>query len=176
MRKGLVGLTAVLAISTGLLADNSVLREDLRTVQEKTGEMDALSKEVCKGNFQSDAIKTFQCFEQHVKAQEILDAKALTKAPATKLVGNTIWASMTMTGTRNFTDASREDYAICEVRANEEKSNANHKFIERQCYTPYMIGGGTRALKDEYWGRHGYYTMDKDSATNKWFVTGYIGR
>ncbi len=172
MRKGLVGLTAVLAISTGLLADNSVLREDLRTVQEKTGAMDALSKEVCKGNFQSDAIKTFKCFEQHVRAQEILDAKALTKAPVTKLVGSTIWGKMTMTGTDNYTDTSREDYVICEVRANEEKSNANHKLIERQCYTPNY----GHVLRDDLWGRSGYYTMDKDSATGKWFVTGYIGR
>ena len=164
----------MMALVTSMFAEG-VLREDLRTAQAKTGEMDPLSKEMCKGDVQSDPIRTFKCFEQHIRVQEINEAKELAKGHVKGLVSNKIWGNMTMMGTANYTDTSKKNYAVCAIRINEQKSSPTHKLIERQCYTPNQ-GGGTTTLKEEYWGRHGYYAMDQDPKTQKWFVTEHIGR
>ena len=173
MKKGLTSTVAMMALVTSMFAGEGVLREDLRTAQAKTGEMDPLSKEMCKGDVQSDPIRTFKCFEQHIRVQEINEAKELAQGHAKGLVSNKIWGSMTMGGTRNFTDTSKP-YSVCEIRINEQKSSPTHKLIERQCYNPKFAGNAT--IDEELCGRHGYYAMDQDPKTQKWFVTEYIGR
>ena len=174
MRKGLTSTVAMMALVTSMFAGEGVLREDLRTAQAKTGEMDPLSKEMCKGDVQSDPIRTFKCFEQHIRVQEINEAKELAKGHVKGLVSNKIWGKMTMVGTANYTDKTKENYAVCEIRINEQNSSPTHKLIERQCYTPNFAGNAT--IDENLWGRHGYYAMDQDPKTQKWFVTEYIGR
>ena len=171
MKKGLTSAVAIMALVTSMFAEG-ILREDLRTAQAKTGEIDPLSKEVCKGDVQSDPIRTFKCFEQHIRVKEFNEAKELAQGHIKEIVSNQIWENMTGSGEFNFTDKTRENYYSCEVRINKARSSSKHKLIERQCYYPNDAQFlSATYLHDGYWGKHGYYTIDKDIKTQKWFVT-----
>ena len=175
MKKGLTSTVAMMALVTSMFAEG-VLREDLQRPDTNTEEVSKEAKNLCKGDFQLDPLKTFYCIEALVKENQFTQAKELSTPTARTLINNKIWAQLTGLGKDNFTDTKAEMYVVCPVQINKKNSSKSSVLIERQCYTPNSIGGGTTTLKEEYWGRHGFFSMTQDPNTKKWYMSGYLGK